>query len=351
MAILVTGGAGFIGRNFITQIRDHNDEEIINLDLLTYSADKKDASSLGGVNNYTFYQGDIADEQLVFKILQKHNVRAIINFAAETHVDRSILNPTIFIQTNVLGTMKLITAAKRYWDANNECEFRFLHVSTDEVYGDLLPEEKAFTEENPFKPNSPYAASKAASDCIVRSYWKTYGFPVIISNCSNNYGPYQYPEKLIPLIINNCLNNVPLPIYGTGQQVRDWLHVHDHCDALRIILDKGIIGETYNIGGDSEFQNIEVVQSICDVLNDIFPKKDGNLYEELIKYTSDRAGHDQRYAINFTKLTNELGWRPKVKFINGIRNTVMWYLNNEWLLNSDTKEYREWVEFQYKKLV
>jgi len=330
--ILVTGGAGFIGGNFVLDwLKDRKAEGIVNLDKLTYAGNLATLDSLRHDRRHLFVHGDIGDQGLVTKLLKEHQPRAIVNFAAETHVDRSIHGPAEFVQTNIIGTFNLLECARSYWNALDESKkatFRFHHVSTDEVYGSLLASDPAFTETNSYKPNSPYSASKAASDHLVRAWFHTYGFPVVTTNCSNNYGPYHFPEKLIPLVILNALNSKPLPIYGDGQQVRDWLYVGDHCSAIREVLAKGKLGETYNIGGWNEKANIEVVKTICSILDELKPRADGKSYAEQITFVADRPGHDRRYAIDASKLNRELGWKPKETFDTGIKKTVQWYLDN-----------------------
>ena len=354
MAILVTGSAGFIGSNFILDWFDtHNDpvEEVISLDLLTYAGNLENLSSLASKPNHYFFQGNISDRKLVSQILNKFQVRAIINFAAESHVDRSIFGPEKFIETNIVGTYNLLESALAYWNELDETlkkSFRFLHVSTDEVYGSLGKNDAAFSEENRYEPNSPYSASKAASDHLVRAWYHTYRLPVLTTNCSNNYGPYHFPEKLIPLCILNALNEKPLPIYGDGQQIRDWLYVKDHCSAIRTVLEKGQLGETYNIGGWNEKKNIDVVRALCSILDELKPKPDGSKYSDQITYVKDRPGHDKRYAIDATKLERELGWKPKESFETGIRKTVEWYLTNQkWVENVLNGDYKNWVKRQY----
>jgi dTDP-glucose 4,6-dehydratase len=328
---LVTGGAGFIGTNFIRSWVEGSEERLINLDKLTYAGNSANLADLR-VNRYELIQGDIGDFNLVLATLKKHRPRAVINFAAESHVDRSIDSPHEFIQTNVLGTFHLLEALRAYLgDLSREAwpSFRFLHVSTDEVYGSLEPGEPAFCEKTPYAPNSPYSASKAASDHFVRAYHHTYGLPVLTTNCSNNYGPYQYPEKLIPLMIFKGLNYQPLPVYGDGQQIRDWLHVEDHVKALGLVLEKGQVGETYNIGGRSEKTNLEVVTTICDLLDELAPNPQKGSRRELISHVTDRLGHDRRYAVNSDRITQELGFKPEYDFTYGLRETVNWYLKNQ----------------------
>ena len=320
--ILVTGGAGFIGCNFVLDwLNDSNAEAIINLDKLTYAGNLATLASVKNDPRHHFVQGDIGDRTLVAQFLKKHQPRAIVNFAAESHVDRSIHGPADFIETNIVGTFNLLECALEYWDGLKEDQkinFRFHHVSTDEVYGSLAPTAPAFTETHPYEPNSPYSASKAASDHLVRAWFHTYGFPVVTTNCSNNYGPYQFPEKLIPLVIHNAINGKPLPIYGDGQQVRDWLYVGDHCSAIRAVLAKGAPGETYNIGGWNEKANLEVVNAICQILDELRPRADGQSYAQQITFVKDRPGHDRRYAIDARKIERELGWRPTETFDTGI---------------------------------
>ncbi len=349
--ILVTGGAGFIGGNFVLEwLSDSNNEGIVNLDKLTYAGNLATLKSLANDSRHVFIQGDIADYTLVLDLLKKHRIRAVINFAAESHVDRSIHGPSDFIQTNVLGTFQLLEAVRAYWSELNLTEkeaFRFLHISTDEVYGSLEPSEPAFSELNAFEPNSPYSASKAASDHLVRAWHHTYGLPVLTTNCSNNYGPYHFPEKLIPLCILNALAGKPLPIYGDGQQIRDWLYVKDHCSAIRRVLEAGRLGQTYNVGGWNEKPNLEVVQTICTVLNQLRPKTNGS-YTDQITFIKDRPGHDRRYAIDASKLESELAWRPVETFETGIRKTIDWYLNHsEWVDGVVNGSYRDWLKKQY----
>ena len=322
--LLVTGGAGFIGSNFVVSTLALTGEPIVTLDKLTYAGHLMNLRAVEGDARHTFVRGDIADRELVRSLLQKHQPRAIVHFAAESHVDRSIEGPAEFVQTNVVGTWSLLEEARAY---AKDPRFRFLHVSTDEVYGTLGPDDPAFTEETPYAPNSPYAASKAASDHLVRAYFHTYGLPVLTTNCSNNYGPHQFPEKLIPLMIRNALAGKPLPVYGDGKNVRDWLYVGDHCDAIRLVLAKGRLGETYNIGGESERANNDVVALLCKLLDRARPRKGGS-YAELISYVKDRPGHDRRYAMNITKIGRELGWRPAESFESGLEKTVRWYLEN-----------------------
>jgi dTDP-glucose 4,6-dehydratase len=354
LSILVSGGAGFIGSNFVIDwFADHN-ETVINLDKLTYAGNLNSLACLGGNEQHVFLKGDIGDSALVERLLLNYKPRAIVNFAAESHVDRSILGPEAFMQTNIMGTFRLLECAKDYWqslDASEQSTFRFLHVSTDEVYGSLTADSPAFTETNRYEPNSPYSASKASSDHLIRAYYHTYGLPVLTTNCSNNYGPNQFPEKLIPLIINNALAHKPLPIYGDGLQIRDWLYVSDHCSAIRAVLERGTSGEVYNIGGLNEKANIEIVHTLCNILDELHPIEKGtsiSSYRDLITYVKDRPGHDARYAIDPTKIETELGWHPAETFESGIRKTVDWYLNNQtWLEQVISGDYRQWTEMQY----
>lgn len=351
MTILVTGGAGFIGTNFVLNWCAHHTEKVINLDNLTYAGNLQNLDSLKENPQHIFIKGDIADTQLVKKILSEYRPQAVINFAAESHVDRSILGPEVFVQTNIVGTFRLLDISRHYWQelsADQKNSFRFLHVSTDEVYGSLSHEQSPFTEENPYQPNSPYAASKASSDHLVRAYYHTYGLPVLTSHCSNNYGPYQFPEKLIPLIIYNALSNKKIPVYGDGQQVRDWLYVGDHCDAVLQILSAGQPGQTYNIGGWNEKKNLDVVHYICDFLDKQKPRIDSLSYAQQIQFVKDRPGHDQRYAIDARKIKAELNWQPKESFESGIKKTISWYLkNSNWVENITNGGYRDWVNTQY----
>ncbi len=348
--ILVTGGAGFIGANFVLDWLKLHHESVINLDKLTYAGNLENLASLKGDSRHIFVQGDIGDRALIAKLLAEHQPRAIVNFAAESHVDRSIHGPEDFIQTNIVGTFHLIDETRAYWNTLSDADkaaFRFLHVSTDEVYGSLGRDDPAFTEETPFAPNSPYSASKAASDHLVRAYHHTYGLPVLTTNCSNNYGPYQFPEKLIPLMILNATNAKPLPIYGDGMNVRDWLYVSDHCAAIRAVLEKGRIGETYNIGGWNEMPNLDIVHRVCGLLDEMQPSPDGPA-TRLITYVKDRPGHDRRYAIDASKIHRELGWKPAETFETGIRKTVKWYLDNMgWVENVASGEYRKWLDTNY----
>ena len=349
--ILVTGGAGFIGANFVLDWVAHESEGVLNLDKLTYAGNLQTLASLEGNARHVFVQGDIGDSALVDQLLAEHRPRAVLNFAAESHVDRSIHGPEDFVQTNVLGTFRLLESVRGYWNglpADQKSAFRFLHVSTDEVYGSLSPSDPAFTEENKYEPNSPYSASKAASDHLVRAWHHTYGLPVLTTNCSNNYGPFHFPEKLIPLMIVNALAGKPLPVYGDGMQVRDWLYVKDHCSAIRRVLEAGKLGETYNVGGWNEKPNIEIVKTVCALLDDLSPRVDGKSYREQITYVTDRPGHDRRYAIDARRLERELGWKPAETFETGIRKTVEWYLaNGEWVRNVQSGAYRDWVEKHY----
>jgi dTDP-glucose 4,6-dehydratase len=351
MTILVTGAAGFIGSNFILDWFGQSTEEVVSLDLLTYAGNLENLSSLNQNPHHHFVRGNIGDRDLVSNLLKKYKIRAIVNFAAESHVDRSILGPGDFIETNIVGTYHLLESVRSYWNDLDEVfkkAFRFLHVSTDEVYGSLNDKSPAFTENHPYEPNSPYSASKAASDHLVRAWFHTYQLPVLTTNCSNNYGPYHFPEKLIPLCILNALNGKPLPIYGDGKQIRDWLYVKDHCSAIREVLKQGHIGETYNVGGWNEKTNLEVVETLCAILDDLKPKSDGKSYAVQITFVKDRPGHDRRYAINASKLERELGWRPKETFETGLRKTVLWYLENEtWLNHVESGEYQHWVQKQY----
>jgi len=351
MTILVTGGAGFIGSNFVIDWLAHNDEPVVNLDKLTYAGNLQNLTSLEGDSRHHFVRGDIGDGALVARLLAEHKVRAVLNFAAESHVDRSIEGPGAFIQTNIVGTFNLLEAVRAYWNGLDEqakAGFRFLHVSTDEVYGTLGSDAPAFTEQHRYEPNSPYSATKAASDHLVRAYHHTYGLPVLTTNCSNNYGPYHFPEKLIPLVIHNALAGKPLPIYGDGQQIRDWLYVTDHCSAIRRVLEDGRLAETYNVGGWNEKANIDVVRTLCAILDELQPRADGASYATQMTFVKDRPGHDRRYAIDAGKLERELGWRPAETFDTGIRKTVEWYLaNGAWVENVTSGAYMEWVDRQY----
>jgi dTDP-glucose 4,6-dehydratase len=349
--ILVTGGAGFIGSNFVLQVARKASDTVVNLDKLTYAGNLRNLESLQSAPQHRLVCGDICDKQLVSDLLREHQPRAIVHFAAESHVDRSILGPEEFVRTNVNGTLNLLECTKSYWQELRQDKkdgFRFLHVSTDEVYGSLGPDDPAFSEHTPYAPNSPYAASKAASDHLVRAYHHTYGLPTLTSNCSNNYGPFQFPEKLIPLTILNALNGRPIPVYGDGKHVRDWLYVEDHCAAIDAILRLGSPGETYNVGGSSEQTNIDVVGTICEVLDELLPASKCRPHSSLIKYVTDRPGHDRRYAIDATKLKNELGWEPRHSFRAGIRKTIEWYLSHqEWLESVVNGTYKDWIAVQY----
>ncbi len=326
--LFVTGGAGFIGSNFVVSTIRETAESIVNLDKLTYAGNLKNLDVLRGDRRHNFVQGDICDRELVRKLLRTHRPRAIVHFAAESHVDRSIEGPAEFVQTNVVGTWSLLEEARTWWDeGGRDPNFRFVHVSTDEVYGSLGPGDAAFTEETPYAPNSPYAASKAASDHMVRAYQHTYGLPTLTTNCSNNYGPRQYPEKLIPLMIRNALAGKALPVYGDGRNVRDWLYVADHCAAVRLVLAKGRPGETYNIGGENEIVNLDLVHMLCSLLDRLQPRKGGS-YADLISFVKDRPGHDRRYAMNIDKIRRSLGWQPKESFASGLEKTVRWYVEN-----------------------
>lgn len=351
--ILVTGGAGFIGSNFVLDWLAQSDEPVVNLDKLTYAGNLENLASLRGDARHIFEQGDLGDRALVERLLGEHKPCVVINFAAESHVDRSIHGPEDFIQTNIVGTFRLLEAARAYWSALPEPEktaFRFLHVSTDEVYGTLSKDDPPFAESNPFEPNSPYSASKAASDHLVRAWHHTYGLPVLTTNCSNNYGPYHFPEKLIPLMIVNALAGKALPVYGDGMQIRDWLYVKDHCSAIRRVLEAGRLGETYNVGGWNEKPNIEIVHTVCALLDELRPKADGSSYATQITHIQDRPGHDRRYAIDARKIERELGWKPAETFETGIRKTVQWYLDHpDWVANVQSGAYREWVAKQYEE--
>ncbi|MEN5063233.1 dTDP-glucose 4,6-dehydratase [Achromobacter aegrifaciens] len=351
MSIIVTGGAGFIGSNFVLDWFQESSEPVLTLDKLTYAGNPENLASLKDNAAHKLVQGDIGDFELVSRLLAEHKPRAVLNFAAESHVDRSIHGPGEFIQTNIVGTFHLLEAVRAYWNGLPEDErnaFRFLHVSTDEVYGSLEKDDPAFSETNRYEPNSPYSASKAASDHLVRAYHHTYGLPVLTTNCSNNYGPYHFPEKLIPLVIHNALAGKPLPIYGDGQQIRDWLYVKDHCAAIRRVLAAGQLGETYNVGGWNEKTNLEVVRTLCALLDELSPRADGQPYKNQITFVKDRPGHDQRYAIDASRLERELGWKPAETFETGIRKTVMWYLENQqWVAGITSGTYRDWISTQY----
>jgi dTDP-glucose 4,6-dehydratase len=353
--ILVTGGAGFIGSNFVLHWLRNVDDSVVNLDLLTYAGNPENLAALKVDPRYEFVQGDICDAELAASLLRKHRPIFIVHFAAESHVDRSIVDPSAFIRTNVQGTFTLLEQARIYWselDNSARRAFRFLHISTDEVYGSLGPEDPAFSESTAYAPNSPYAASKASSDHLARAYFHTYGLPVLTTNCSNNYGPFQFPEKLIPLVILNALEGKPLPVYGDGCNVRDWLFVEDHCAAIRAVLERGRVGETYNIGGCSERKNLEVVTSICDLVDEMRPDPRLSPRRNLITFVPDRLGHDRRYAIDATKISRELGWIPESNFVDGLRKTVAWYLeHNSWVQNVRTGAYRDWIRKNYEERV
>jgi dTDP-glucose 4,6-dehydratase len=349
--ILVTGGAGFIGSNFALDWFGQSVEPLVNVDKLTYAGNRENLASLEAQAGHIFIHGDIADSALVRQLLAQHKPRAIVNFAAESHVDRSIHGPEDFVQTNILGTFRLLEEVRAYWGALSPADkdaFRFLHVSTDEVYGSLSKSDAPFTESNRYEPNSPYSASKAASDHLVRAYHHTYGLPVLTTNCSNNYGPFHFPEKLIPLMIVNALAGKSLPVYGDGQQIRDWLYVKDHCSAIRRVLDRGRLGEVYNVGGWNEMPNIEIVNTVCALLDELRPRLDGVSYSRQITYVTDRPGHDRRYAIDARKIERELDWRPQETFASGIRKTVQWYLDNPgWVQRVQNGAYRQWISAQY----
>ena len=351
MTILVTGGAGFIGSNFVLDWLAQLDEPVVNLDKLSYAGNLENLASLQGNERHIFVKGDIGDATLVPQLLAQYQPRAVVNFAAESHVDRSIHGPGAFVQNNIVGTYQLLESVRAYWnglDAQAKASFRFLHVSTDEVYGSLAKNDPAFTESNTYQPNSPYSASKAASDHLVRAWHHTYGLPVLTTNCSNNYGPYHFPEKLIPLVIVNALAGKSLPVYGDGQQIRDWLYVKDHCSAIRRVLEAGAVGETYNVGGWNEKANLEIVRTICKLLDEQRPRTDGKPYSDQITFVADRPGHDRRYAIDARKLERELGWKPAESFETGIAKTVRWYLDNQaWVANVQSGAYRDWVAKQY----
>ncbi|MGO8094089.1 dTDP-glucose 4,6-dehydratase [Rhizobium leguminosarum] len=350
--ILVTGGAGFIGANFVLDWLALHDEPIVNLDVLTYAGNLENLASIWHDPRHLFVKGSIADYDLIEELLRSHRPRAILNFAAESHVDRSIHGPEEFIQTNIVGTFRLLEAIRGFLASQDEAfreSFRFLHISTDEVYGSLAPAEPAFSEHRKYEPNSPYSASKAASDHLVRAYYHTYGLPVLTTNCSNNYGPYHFPEKLIPLVIHNALSGKQIPIYGDGMQVRDWLFVKDHCSAIRRVLESGKVGETYNVGGRNELTNLSVVNTLCEILDELKPLPDLASYKSQITFVRDRPGHDRRYAIDAAKIERELGWRPSETFDTGIRKTVEWYLANEaWVENVTSGSYLQWIDRQYR---
>ena len=349
--ILVTGGAGFIGANFVLDWVAQTGEAVVNLDKLTYAGNLENLASLQDDSRHIFAQGDIGDQALVASLLAQHQPRAIVNFAAESHVDRSIHSPEAFIQTNVMGTFQLLEAVRVYWSGlqgDAKANFRFLHVSNDEVYGSLAATDPAFTEAHQYEPNSPYSASKAASDHLVRAYHHTYGLPVLTTNCSNNYGPYHFPEKLIPLMVVNALAGKALPIYGDGQQIRDWLYVKDHCSAIRRVLEAGRLGETYNVGGWNEMPNLDIVHTVCGLLDTLRPRADSQSYATQITYVTDRPGHDRRYAIDASKIERELGWKPAETFASGIAKTIAWYLDNpEWVARVQSGAYRDWVDTNY----
>jgi dTDP-glucose 4,6-dehydratase len=351
MTILVTGGAGFIGSNFVLDWLGGSEEAVVNLDALTYAGNVHNLESLRGNPHHIFVHGDIGDAALVGRLLAEHQPRAVLHFAAESHVDRSIHGPGAFVQTNIVGTFQLLEAIRAYWGAlapAAKAAFRLLHVSTDEVFGSLAKDAPAFTETHPYEPNSPYSASKAASDHLVRAYHHTYGLPVVTTNCSNNYGPLHFPEKLIPLMIVNAQAGKPLPVYGDGQQIRDWLYVKDHCSAIRCVLAHGRLGETYNVGGWNEMPNLDIVHTVCDLLDELKPRADGSSYRTQIAFVTDRPGHDRRYAIDANKIHRELGWRPAETFASGIRKTVQWYLDNpQWVAQVQSGAYRDWVAKQY----
>ena len=352
--ILVTGGAGFIGSNFIRYLLSKDEDcHITNVDLLTYAGSLQNLKDLPQPERLAFVQGDVSDQPLMEQLIRDRQIDTIVHFAAESHVDRSLTGPSVFIKTNVLGTFSMLEAARTVWlteGSQRDSQVRFHHVSTDEVYGTLDKQDPAFSETTPYAPNSPYAASKASGDHLVRSYAKSFGLPITISNCSNNYGPYQFPEKLIPLMILNALHEKPLPIYGDGLQIRDWLYVEDHCEAIWRIIQKGKVGESYNIGGENQPSNLEIVKTICKILDEKAPRESGLSHEDLITYVKDRPGHDRRYAMNITKIRNELGWEPKLQLAEGLQATVEWYLSNEDWLQAISKEknFQEWVQLNYE---
>ena len=351
MALLVTGGAGFIGSNFVLDWLGQSDETVVTLDALTYAGNLANLATVANDARHRFVKGAIGDRALVAALLAEHRPRAVLNFAAESHVDRSIHGPASFINTNITGTFELLEAVREYWSTlppGERTAFRFLHVSTDEVYGSLAPNDPAFHERTPYAPNSPYAASKAASDHLVRAWHHTYGLPVLTTNCSNNYGPFQFPEKLLPLVIHNALAGKPLPIYGDGQQVRDWLYVGDHCTALREVLARGTVGGCWNIGGNNEQPNLSVVKLLCQLLDELKPRSDGDSYATQITFVTDRPGHDRRYAIDARRIEHELGWRPAETFASGLRKTVAWYLaHQDWVSDVTSGAYRAWVDLHY----
>jgi len=349
MSIMVTGGAGFIGSNFVIEWLERHNERVINVDKLTYAGNLQNLVTLEGNLNHIFVQEDISNTKVINQLLQDYKPHFIINFAAETHVDRSIHFPEEFVRTNINGTFHLLESIRKYWkDMADKDSLRFLNVSTDEVYGSLDLNEPAFTESHRYNPNSPYAATKAASDHLIRAYNRTYGIPVITTNCSNNYGPFQFPEKLIPLIIHNAIHIKDIPIYGDGQQIRDWLYVGDHCSAIRHVLKEGQVGDIYNVGGYNEKTNLEVANTICEILDELQPRLDGDSYKSLIKFVKDRPGHDRRYAINATKIEKTLNWQPTETFETGIQKTVQWYLNHQdWVANITNRDYRTWISKHY----
>ncbi len=350
-SILVTGGAGFIGSNFVLQWLATEPAGVVNLDKLTYAGNPENLATVASDQRYKFMQGDICDREMIAELLLMHRPRAIVHFAAESHVDRSIHGPDDFIRSNVNGTFSLLEESRAYWSGLDGAErdaFRFLHVSTDEVYGSLSAADPAFTESTRYAPNSPYSASKAASDHLVRAYFHTYGLPMLTTNCSNNYGPFQFPEKLIPLAILHAVSGKPIPVYGDGQNVRDWLFVTDHCEAIRLVLARGKLGETYNVGGQNELKNLAVVNTICSTLDELRPNDPVVPHKNLITFVKDRPGHDRRYAMNIAKIESELGWKPRETFESGIRKTVHWYLDNqEWIQNVTSGKYRQWIAQQY----
>ena len=353
--VLVTGGAGFIGSNFVRYLlRVEPEVQIVNLDALTYAGSQENLKDLPAPGHHTFVQGDICDQELLHRLFRQYQIDTVVHFAAETHVDRSILGPSQFVQTNIVGTFTLLETARRYWlDEKGKPldTIRFHHISTDEVYGSLKKGELAWTEKTPYAPNSPYAASKASSDHLVRSYEHTYGLPISLTNCSNNYGPYQFPEKLIPLIILNALESKPLPVYGDGQQIRDWLHVEDHCEAIHLVLTKGASGSTFNIGGNNQPANLSIVETVCDILDECKPRKDGSSYHDLIQFVKDRPGHDRRYAMNTEKIEHELGWHPHHSLAEGLGDTVNWYLSHpDWVAAIRKQQgYQNWLAQNYEK--
>lgn len=350
---LVTGGAGFIGSNFILYMfKKYNDIKIINIDKLTYAANLANLKSVEGNSNYIFVKGDICNKELIYNIFEKYNIHYVVNFAAETHVDRSIKDPEIFVKTNILGTVNLLNAAKKHWNDKDYDNKKYLQISTDEVYGSL-GNEGYFTEESNLDPHSPYSSSKASSDMIVKSYYDTYGLPVNITRCTNNYGPYQFPEKLIPLVINNCLNGKSIPIYGDGRNIRDWIYVEDHCTAIDLVLQRGKIGEIYNIGANNEKENISIVKLIIEILNKLLNNNplEKKISNELMVYIKDRKGHDRRYALDSSKIKNQLGWKPKISFLEGLTKTIQWYLDNkDWLKSVTGKEYENYYKTIYKHI-